>query len=225
MKDDTAALGGGTFSAPTIDLPDIARAHDGRIAFFAAKRAIDLVFAVLALPTLVALTVMLFAANAIWNPGSVFFRQKRMGRDGEAFMMWKFRTMTDDGTALRAADAPLDEHRITPLGRLLRRTKLDELPNILNILTGDMSLVGPRPDAFEHATEYLHDVAHYRKRFIVRPGITGLAQVRGGYADSRRSVVRKANYDNFYIKNTSFRLEIYIIVSTFAVVFSGFGQR
>lgn len=177
------------------------------------------------LPFLAVLSVGLFFANPVWNPGAVFFRQERMGLNGKAFTMWKFRTMKDNGVSLRAANAPLDEDRITSLGRLMRRTKLDELPNILNILTGDMSLVGPRPDAFQHATEYLFVVPHYRKRFTVRPGITGLAQVRGGYADDMRSVKRKARYDMFYIKNRSVRLELAVIASTFGVVFSGFGQK
>ncbi len=225
MKHDTAALVGSALYEPMVDFPDVARAHKGRSLFSVCKRAVDLSFAVLVLPILLVVTLILVVANAIWNPGPIFFRQVRMGRDGKAFTMWKFRTMTCNGSKVRAADAPLENHRITPLGRLLRRLKIDELPNILNIFTGDMSLVGPRPDAFEHATEYLYGVAHYSKRFSVRPGITGLAQVRGGYADSQRSVERKARYDSFYIKRASFRLELYIIVSTFAVVFSGFGQR
>ncbi|WP_417525563.1 sugar transferase [Marinovum sp.] len=196
-----------------------------RRGYFFAKRAVDLIFALAALPTFMVLTVVVFLANLIFNRGPVFFRQVRMGQDGKAFTMWKFRTMTGGGEALRAANAPLDSHRITPLGRLLRRTKLDEVPNILNIITGDMSLVGPRPDAFEHATEYVSRVPGYRRRLTVRPGITGLAQVRGGYADNPRAVRRKARYDGFYIQNSSLLLDLYVIVLTFGVVLSGFGQR
>jgi lipopolysaccharide/colanic/teichoic acid biosynthesis glycosyltransferase len=88
-----------------------------------------------------------------------------------------------------------------------------------------MSLVGPRPDAFEHASEYLLGVPHYRKRLSVRPGLTGLAQVRGGYADNPRAVQRKVKYDRFYIRNSSIYLDLYVIALTFGVVFSGFGQR
>lgn len=231
MKIETAALSGRSVSAESYitaalkESSEIAPSYRGKEGFFFAKRAIDLAFAILALPILLTFTVLLFLANPIWNPGSVFFRQVRMGRDGKAFTMWKFRTMTDNGQTVRAANAPLDTHRITPLGRMMRRTKLDELPNILNIFSGDMSLVGPRPDALEHAREYIALVPHYRRRFAVRPGITGLAQVRGGYADNRRAVGRKARYDIFYIKNSSIRLEFYVIASTCAVVFSGFGQR
>lgn len=199
--------------------------HEGRRGFALLKRSVDLVFALLALPTLVTLAVMIFIANTISNSGPVFFRQVRMGQNGKAFTIWKFRTMTADAAVVRSASAPLDEHRITPLGRLLRRTKLDEVPNILNIIAGDMSLVGPRPDAFEHASEYLLGVPHYRKRLSVRPGLTGLAQVRGGYADNPRAVQRKVKYDRFYIRNSSIYLDLYVIALTFGVVFSGFGQR
>lgn len=199
--------------------------HKDRRGFALLKRSVDLVFALLALPTLVTLAVMIFIANTISNSGPVFFRQVRMGQNGKAFTIWKFRTMTADAAVVRSASAPLDEHRITPLGRLLRRTKLDEVPNILNIIAGDMSLVGPRPDAFEHASEYLLGVPHYRKRLSVRPGLTGLAQVRGGYADNPRAVQRKVKYDRFYIRNSSIYLDLYVIALTFGVVFSGFGQR
>ncbi|MGR3607974.1 MAG: sugar transferase [Sulfitobacter sp.] len=199
--------------------------HEDRRGFALLKRSVDLVFALLALPTLVTLAVMIFIANTISNSGPVFFRQVRMGQNGKAFTIWKFRTMTADAAVVRSASAPLDEHRITPLGRLLRRTKLDEVPNILNIIAGDMSLVGPRPDAFEHASEYLLGVPHYRKRLSVRPGLTGLAQVRGGYADNPRAIQRKVKYDRFYIRNSSIYLDLYVIALTFGVVFSGFGQR
>lgn len=148
-----------------------------------------------------------------------------MGRDGKPFIMWKFRTMVDCGSGLRSADAPLEQHRITPMGQLLRRVRLDELPNMFNVIAGDMSLVGPRPDAFEHAATYIGRVPLYNHRFAVRPGITGLAQVRGGYADDMRGVARKARYDNFYIRKASLRLELFIILSTISVVLSGFGSR
>lgn len=202
-----------------------ARAHVSQRGFLFAKRAVDVTFAIAFIPILAALTVVIFVANRFFGSGSVFFRQVRMGQDGKPFTMWKFRTMSDSGATLRAADAPLDEHRITTLGRLLRRTKLDEVPNFLNVLKGDMSLVGPRPDAFEHAEEYIGSVPHYRRRLAVRPGITGLAQVRGGYADNPRAVQRKVRYDRFYINNASFEHDMYVIALTFKVVLSGFGQR
>jgi lipopolysaccharide/colanic/teichoic acid biosynthesis glycosyltransferase len=225
MKNTSAAVADRYAFAARGDFSRDALVQNDRKGFLLAKRAVDLIFVLVALPTFVTLTLMIFVANSITNSGPVFFRQVRMGQDGRAFTIWKFRTMTDDVGTLRAADAPLDEHRITPLGGLLRRTKLDEVPNILNIIKGDMSLVGPRPDAFEHATEYLARVPHYRKRLAARPGLTGLAQVRGGYADNPRAVQRKVSYDRFYIEKSSFLLELYVITLTFGVVFSGYGQR
>lgn len=225
MKSNSAAhLGSFPFEGPS-GVTRSVTIYDKKKGFFFVKRIIDLAFAVSALPALAALALFLYFTNRFLNPGTVFFRQVRMGQDGKPFTIWKFRTMTGNGANLRAANAPLDEHRITPIGRLLRRTKLDELPNVLNILSGDMSLVGPRPDAYSHATEYLGIVPHYRKRLSMRPGITGLAQVRGGYADNPRAVKRKARYDSFYIQHSSLSLELHVILATFAVVFSGFGQR
>ncbi|MEW9920354.1 sugar transferase [Marimonas sp. MJW-29] len=225
MKHETLVTYGGPFAAVRPDRIQTSVSPNGGIVFLIAKRMIDVVFAVLALPILLLVSLLIFFANQIWNPGPLFYRQMRMGRAGEPFKMWKFRTMIENGGTVRAANAPLEEHRITRLGRLLRRTKIDELPNILNIFTGDMSLVGPRPDAYAHATEYIGRIPRYRMRYAVRPGITGLAQVRGGYADTSGGVKRKAHYDSFYIRHRSIKLELYIIVSTIRVVFSGFGQR
>lgn len=208
----------------------VKRSHDvpatRQKRFFAvAKRAMDLAFVILVLPAVMVLTAMLFVANKRFNPGPVFFRQVRMGQHGRPFTMWKFRTMTPTNDNLRAADAPLEEDRIPPLGRLLRRTKLDELPNIFNVFTGEMSLVGPRPDAFSHAAQYAKDVPHYAKRFAARPGITGLAQVRGGYADCPRAVQRKAHYDCFYVRKSNLAFDLKIVLATAMVMITGVGQR
>ena len=198
---------------------------DPKRAFFFIKRAVDLTFAIAVLPFLAFFAFVLLFVNAVVDPGPVFFQQLRMGKDGKPFRIWKFRTMMQSGEGLRRADAPLEEDRITPVGRLLRRTKLDELPNVLNILAGDMSLVGPRPDAYDHATSYLADVPLYNKRLAFRPGITGLAQVRGGYADNPRAVERKARYDDLYVRKADWALDAFVILLTVKVVLSGFGQR
>ena len=196
-----------------------------RLYFCLTKRVIDLVFAIFCLPILLSLTCAIFLINPIWNPGPVFYKQRRMGRNGKIFKMWKFRSMVCNGSDVRDANAPLEAHRIPPIGHLLRTTKLDEQPNILNVLTGDMSLVGPRPDAFEHAIAHALSVPRYRNRFSVRPGITGLAQVRSGYADDLASIRRKAHYDSYYIKSRTILLELTIILATVHVIMSGIGQR
>lgn len=169
--------------------------------------------------------LVLLIVNPFFNPGPLFFRQERMGMGGRRFSMWKFRTMLCAPSNVRAHDAPLEEDRITTLGRYLRKCRIDELPNIFNVLAGEMSLVGPRPDAYSHASEYLRSVPHYHYPMRVRPGITGLAQVRGGYADTERAIQRKARFDRFYVERSCGRMDLYIIWRTIYVMLTGFGAR
>lgn len=193
--------------------------------FRAFKAICDYGFAVLALP-LVGLTGgVLLILNPFFNRGPLFFRQERMGRGGKRFVMWKFRTMRPGGHDVRPHDAPLEEDRITPLGALLRRTRLDELPNAFNILAGEMSLVGPRPEAYDHALEFIDSIPYYRDRFRVLPGITGLAQVRAGYADEESAVRRKARLDHHYVWKARLRLDARVLVATVAIVLFGTGAK
>jgi lipopolysaccharide/colanic/teichoic acid biosynthesis glycosyltransferase len=148
-----------------------------------------------------------------------------MGMGGVRFRMIKFRSMTPSEGVSRAAHERLEEERITPLGHFLRRTRIDELPNLINVLAGEMSVVGPRPDAFAHAIAYIATVPYYRDRFRVRPGVTGLAQVCGGYADTERAIVRKARLDRFYVRKSRALLDLYIIWRTVVVMLTGFGAR
>lgn len=189
------------------------------------KRATDIVFALAALFPLAVVSLVLLLLNPIFNPGPLFFRQWRMGQGGRAFLMIKFRTMRADATKLRAHDAPLEQDRITPLGAVLRTYRIDELPNFFNVMRGEMSVIGPRPDAVDHACIYAQLVPLYRYRFLRKPGITGLAQVRSGYADSVRAVCRKARYDEFYARRASLGLDLFIVWRTVAVVVSGFGAK
>lgn len=190
-----------------------------------AKRGVDFTTAVLALPVIVGVALVLVVLNPVANPGPLFFKQIRMGLGGKRFTLWKFRTMVSDNERIRSADDPVEASRITPLGRIMRRLRIDELPNFFNVLSGDMCLVGPRPDTFGHAEEYIRSVPYYCKRFRVKPGITGLAQVRGGYADSPSAVRRKARLDHFYVRRSSGRLDAYVIAKTLAVIATGFGAK
>ncbi len=123
-----------------------------------------------------ALCVFLLIANPFLNRGPLLFIQKRMGRECNHFMAIKFRTMTCVSEMSRGADDPLEVNRITPLGGFLRKTRMDEIPQIINVLRGEMSLIGPRPDCFEHAETYLNTIAGYRERHAALPGISGLAK-------------------------------------------------
>jgi lipopolysaccharide/colanic/teichoic acid biosynthesis glycosyltransferase len=195
------------------------------LRFRAFKKSVDLGLAALALPMIGTTALVLVCVNPVLNPGPVFFRQSRMGLHGEPFLVWKFRTMTPCSVGLRAHDAPFDSHRVTPLGAVMRRYRIDELPNFLNVLRGEMSVVGPRPDAFEHAVVYQEKVPHYRERFRVKPGITGIAQVRLGYAETTDIVKRKARYDQLYVRKARSRTDLYILGQTLRVVLNGFGAK
>lgn len=193
--------------------------------FLVFKRVCDIHFAMAAMPMIAILWAVLLVLNPFLNPGPVFFRQERMGRDGVPFRIWKFRTMTGSDGSSRAHDEPLEEHRVTSLGAVLRRVRLDELPNFINVLRGEMSLIGPRPDVAEHARAFSGSIPFYDGRFRVRPGITGLAQVRHGYADHETAVRRKAVNDHIYVERAGIGLDLHIIRRTVAVMLTGFGAR
>jgi exopolysaccharide biosynthesis polyprenyl glycosylphosphotransferase len=180
------------------------------------KRAFDVALAaVLLLP---ALPLLLVAAALVWvtSPGPVLYRQVRVGKDGRPFTMLKLRTMEAEaerttGPVLAAANDP----RITPLGRVLRATRLDELPQLWNVLRGDMSFVGPRPERPEFVTRFAREIDGYTERFTVRPGVTGYAQVGGEY---HTSAATKLKYDLAYIYNRTLWLDLRILSETVKVM-------
>lgn len=183
-----------------------------------AKRSFDVLMSLALLPVLLVTMAVLFFANRRWNMGPMFFVQQRMGRDCKPFNAIKLRTMTSVAKIERSAHCPLEEHRITRLGKFLRKSRLDELPQLLNVLKGDMSMVGPRPDYYEHARYFLDNVPGYRERHSVRPGISGLAQTEVGYAEGMSATRRKVWADLFYIQNRGLRMEAWIVWRTVAVV-------
>ncbi|MEE8454358.1 MAG: sugar transferase [Limibaculum sp.] len=194
-------------------------------SFRIAKRAFDLVVAIAALPLILLTALVLLAINPVWNAGPLFFLQTRMGRDCQPFRAVKFRTMRPVNRIMRGPDDPLEADRITPLGQFLRRSRIDELPQFFNVLAGHMSLIGPRPDYWDHATHYLDSIPAYRQRHMVRPGITGLAQVDGGYAEGVDATVEKTRHDLRYIRGSGIAMEFYVLWRTIYVVCTGFGAR
>jgi len=188
------------------------------------RRGADILGAALLLPVVGVVALVLLALNPGWNAGPLFFRQPRMGRGCLPFMALKFRTMRPVEAVTRAADDPLEEDRITPLGRVLRRMRLDELPQVLNVLRGDMSLIGPRPDFYDHAVTYLAAIPRYRQRHMIRPGISGLAQTEVGYVSSIRETRRKVSADLYYIQHASLRMDAWIVWRTLKVVFTRAGS-
>jgi lipopolysaccharide/colanic/teichoic acid biosynthesis glycosyltransferase len=195
--------------------------------YFHLKSAADWVVAVLALP--LALPVMAGIALAIRfdSPGPVLFRQRRVGRAGVPFDMLKFRTMV-----VRQANGDIDEvitgdgdPRVTRVGARLRKARLDELPQIFNILTGQMSWIGPRPEAEALSAWYTGEIPFYRYRHVVRPGISGWAQVNQGHVASVDEVHAKLQYDFYYVKYFSAWLDILITFRTIRTMMTGWGAK
>lgn len=184
-----------------------------------AKRAFDLALASVGL--LLALPVMLLVALAIraTSPGPVLYHQRRVGKDGKPFTVHKFRSMRVGAEAASGAVwASMGDPRVTTIGRLLRRTRLDEVPQLWNVLTGDMSFVGPRPERPEFVAGLAEQIPFYGQRHVVRPGLTGWAQVRHSYGASVEDSVEKLQYDLFYIKHMSFAFDLFIVLETIKTV-------
>lgn len=199
------------------------------LAWRKAKRAIDLCSAILILPLL----CPIFLAVGLWikldSPGPVFFCQTRIGAGGRRFRIIKFRTMrkaAEKNEADPAAAMTRDnDERITRAGRWLRRTRVDELPQIFNIIRGEMSWIGPRPEVESLSRWYDAEIPFYIYRHIVRPGITGWAQVNQGHVTDIPAVDRKLQYDFYYIKNFSLWIDILIALRTAKITVTGFGAR
>jgi sugar transferase (PEP-CTERM system associated) len=183
------------------------------------KRAIDALSAVIGL--IVALPIMLLVAVAVktTSRGPVFYHQSRVGQRGRVFVVHKFRSMREDaekGTG--AVWATKQDNRVTRVGRFLRLTRLDELPQLWNVLRGDMSLVGPRPERPEFVSSLTREIPFYGQRHTIRPGLTGWAQVRYAYGASVEDALEKLQYDLFYIKNRSLALDLFVIAKTVKTV-------
>lgn len=193
--------------------------------FMVFKVGFDYLCAIVALPIIAVMAFLLLILNPFLNPGPVFFRQNRIGRHGRPFRMWKFRTMAPSSAEARDPNAQVEADRITRLGGLMRKTRLDEIPNMINVLRGEMSVVGPRPDAANHVAYYSGRVHGYFERHRVKPGITGLAQVEQGYVEDEDATFVKAKYDNLYVDRVCIRLDAYIIFQTFRVMVGGIGAK
>jgi putative colanic acid biosynthesis UDP-glucose lipid carrier transferase len=196
----------------TLSTRDLASAHWQTLI----TRVIDVTFAVLALAVLAPLLILVALAIRLDSPGPVLFRQTRTGLKGRTFQIYKFRSMRvlEDGPEVRQACR--EDARVTALGRILRRTSLDELPQLLNVLRGEMSLVGPRPHALAHDAYYGREIPTYRLRFQVKPGITGWAQVNGarGETPTLAHMQRRIDLDLWYVENRSLGLDLQILART-----------
>jgi len=190
-------------------------------------RVIAAVMLVVLLPVLVVIGIVI----ALDSPGGAIFRQKRMGFRGNTFLIWKFRTMhvaseaEPSVEAHRLAITTDNDPRVTRIGRTLRRYRIDELPQIINILVGEMSFIGPRPEAEKLSSWYSKEIPFYHYRHILRPGLTGWAQVSQGHVAEIADVRSKVYLDFFYIRYFSFWLDVLIVLRTVGIVSTGFGAK
>ncbi|WP_026354888.1 TIGR03013 family XrtA/PEP-CTERM system glycosyltransferase [Massilia niastensis] len=183
------------------------------------KRSFDLVCSVLILA--MTFPLMLLAALAVWmeDRGPVFYSQERVGKDGRTFRVHKFRSMRADAEKNGKPQwAAQNDPRVTRVGNFMRKTRIDELPQILNVLHGEMSFVGPRPERPYFVEQLIEVVPYYNVRHSVKPGITGWAQVRYGYGSSAEDALQKLQYDLYYVKNNSLFLDVLILIQTLKVV-------
>ena len=180
----------------------------GRRSYLDMKRALDLV---VTLPIMVACGVLI----KLGSKGAVFYKQPRVGKDGKIFEILKLRTMREDAEAETGPVwAKHNDSRVTLVGKFLRKSHLDELPQMLNVIRGDMSLVGPRPERPVFVKQFNEMIPHYYKRLSIKPGVTGLAQVRYKYDETLADVRKKLAYDLLYIKNMCWYVDLTIIFLT-----------
>jgi lipopolysaccharide/colanic/teichoic acid biosynthesis glycosyltransferase len=191
------------------------------------KRLFDIVSSLTLL--LLSGPVLLCAMLVLWLSSfgrePVIYRQIRVGLKGRQFTLLKLRTMHADAERDGASMAAVNDSRVTRVGRILRRSRIDELPQLINVLRGEMSLIGPRPERPEFVNQFETEIEGYSLRHLVKPGITGLAQVHYGYAANLQDAAVKLYYDLNYIKNDSLRLDLHILLQTLPVVFFGWGAR
>ncbi|WP_286880510.1 sugar transferase [Sphingomonas sp.] len=200
--------------------------------FLQIKAGVDVIVAAITLVLLAPLLIVIGLAVRRETPGPALFRQYRTGFRARPFVVYKFRTMrVADPAALDDADdriramTQLNDARITRLGAFLRRTRLDELPQLINVVRGEMSLIGPRPEAIALTSWYEREIPFYHYRHIIKPGITGWAQINQGHVTAVEQVREKLHLDFYYVKNFSFWLDLLIIIRTLQTMVSGSGAR
>jgi exopolysaccharide biosynthesis polyprenyl glycosylphosphotransferase len=191
----------------------------------ATKRGIEVLFTLLLSPFILLIAAVAAAAVKVSSKGPVIYSQDRIGRNGKFFTLYKFRSMTMGSERYGPQFAVKQDKRVTKVGTFIRKFRIDEIPQFWNVLKGDMSLIGPRPEQKMFVELFNDEIPFYSYRHKVRPGITGWAQIKDGYADGVKSTKRKLEYDFYYIKNLSFSLDLLIIYATIKTILTGFGSR
>jgi lipopolysaccharide/colanic/teichoic acid biosynthesis glycosyltransferase len=196
-----------------------------RASYAPIKRVLDVV--VVGLTMIIWLPISLIVALVVRfdSKGPILYRQARVGREGKPFTLTKFRTMVENAEETGPQFTVEDDPRITRTGTFLRKSRLDEFPQLWSVLRGELSLIGPRPERPVFVEEFTREIPFYESRLLVRPGVTGWAQVNYGYADDQAETIEKLTYDLFYIKHSSFWLDVHIAGKSIWTVLTGFGAR
>jgi lipopolysaccharide/colanic/teichoic acid biosynthesis glycosyltransferase len=194
-------------------------------AWLPGKRLFDVIATVVTAPLWLAIGFLVWAYVKIASPGPAIFKQPRIGHGGQPFTMLKFRTMDLDAEEGGPKFAEENDSRFIPGGRFLRKARLDEIPQLANVLAGDMSLVGPRAEQIPFVRAFRKQIPFYEHRHLVRPGITGWAQVSYGYADDQADTMEKLTYDLYYVKHMSPVFDLRVLARSFLTVLTGRGAR
>ncbi len=188
------------------------------------KRSLDIILSILLLIISLPFTPIIYLLIKLSSPGKVFFKQQRTGKLGKKFMAVKFRTMYQNAENNGPQWAQINDPRVTKIGKFLRKSRIDEIPQLINVLRGEMSFIGPRPERPEFIEKLKQRLPFYEMRLLIKPGITGWAQINFPYGASERDALEKLQYDLYYIKNRSIALDISILLKTIKTVLSGGGQ-
>jgi len=188
------------------------------------KRVIDVTFSTIALILLSPVFLVLALWTKITSKGPILYSHTRMGRYGKPFKIYKFRSMYVDAEKNGPALSSKEDPRVTPFGRFMRKTRLDELPQFYNVLKGDMSLVGPRPEREFFVNQIVQKAPHYLLLFKVRPGITSWGQVKFGYAENVDEMINRLNYDMIYLEDMSLYVDLKIMIYTIKTIFEASGK-
>lgn len=187
-------------------------------SFRKSKRAFDLVIAVPALIISIPFLIVIGILIRLDSPGPVLYSQRRIGRDGDRFTIYKLRSMSNDAESAGAKYAVVNDPRVTRIGRWLRKTRIDEIPQLWNVIRGEMSIIGPRPERPENEQMLEDAIPGFHMRTVVQPGLTGWAQICAPYANTTDQSSKKLEFDVYYIRNASNRLDLQIAIRTLLVM-------
>lgn len=196
-----------------------------RSGYAPAKRLIDIATTLLLVPIWFTLGVVVWIVVKVDSGGPAIYHQHRVGRNDRPFTLHKFRTMVNNAEQDGPRFASVNDARVTRVGRFLRKSRLDEIPQLWNVIRGDLSLVGPRPERPVFVEEFERTIPFYGSRHLIRPGITGWAQVNYGYADDEAETVEKLTYDLYYVKHSTIWLDLHVLGMSIWTVVTGFGAR